>query len=368
MVGSSLVVSTMAENVPESDYPYQVWFPGLKELWISKAPIFQVPDGIRASNTNPFNIYNHNTGIYTQYRTTSFEGAYFTTSPYAYKLVFVDGTGWVGDYLDMTDGFSYNVSGVHSNKTYILSLNPDSYSTQSVFVSSAQKTANLGIYTGSDVKYWKLPSFGSITPGIPDLPFNGVSMPDVNNAIDTAVQKLLDSINQQTEVGQRATTIINNTTNIYNQYQAGDITYQTLQQNVTNNLNELNQLSQSDTATIADLVQINNAITYNQAIQDVALQEREEQYWNQRDIESSVSDKSKTSDSEELDYIDSLQKETTSQLSDFAPSGTINTQAQNEVKSNILSVVWDNALIKLILPLAGAFMIVCVALGIKYRL
>lgn len=86
---------------------------------------------------------------------------------------------------------------------------------------------------------------------------------------EDAIRDLIDEqLNTQTESGAAAATIINNTTINYNSYVAGDITHTEMQQIVTDNLDQLSELSGAAGNTLSDLMQINNAITYNQSIQD----------------------------------------------------------------------------------------------------
>lgn len=77
-----------------------------------------------------------------------------------------------------------------------------------------------------------------------------------------------ESLNNTTEAGQQANTIINNTTNQYNLYLSGSTSKETMLQNVENNIDTLSNLTPS---TILDAMSINNGLTYNQTIQDKLL-------------------------------------------------------------------------------------------------
>lgn len=86
---------------------------------------------------------------------------------------------------------------------------------------------------------------------------------------DDVISKIIsEQLNTQTASGQTAQTIINNTTTQYNLYLSGDIDSQTMQSYVENNIDSLSDLTPG---TLLDAMQINNGLTYNQAIQDKLL-------------------------------------------------------------------------------------------------
>ena len=196
-------------------------------------------------------------------------------------------------------------------------------------------------------------------------PISDVNIP--NLTIDDVNEAINNSLNSTTNTTLTVNNIVNNTTNVYNQYKAGDITYTDLIYNINNNVNQLNELTQVSGNTLADLIAINNGLTYNQIIQDTALEDRNESFWNSKDISSDVESTAVSHDSDEKQYLSDLNSETTQKLSDFAVSGKINQQAKTDTV-NILTVLYNNEILKIIIPLAATFMLVCVILGIKYRL
>ena len=260
-----------------------------------------------------------------------------------------------------------------------------------------------------------------------DLP-QGITIDDVNQAIN-------DSLNKTTNTTIVANNIQNTINNYYTSYENGGITKEEMQAAIDNAISQLNDLSDNSGNTLADLMAINNALTYAQTVQDELLlkpstsvitsvqtilqqvsnlvqqyqngtvaqaeamkQLREYAYQlsqlmsgdltisdveaintgtnvvnnfinviaNSNELNKNVSDKAQQSDSDELDYLDSL--ETTSTISDLAPSKKMQTQAQSSGIQSLLSVVWDNELIKIVLPLTAGFLVVAVALGRKFKL
>ena len=193
-----------------------------------------------------------------------------------------------------------------------------------------------------------------------DVNIPKLTIDDINNAIN-------NSLNKTTQTTVTVNNIISNTTNIYNQYKTGDISYTDLIYNINNNVNQLNELNAVNGNTLADLISINNGLTYNQIIQDKALEDRNESFWNSKDISKTVAESTIADDNAQKEYLNELTQETTQKLSDFAISGKINEQAKANTV-NILNVLYNNEILKLIIPIAATLMLVCIVLGIKYRL
>lgn len=254
---------------------------------------------------------------------------------------------------------------------------------------------------------------------------------------EEAIREIIDQqLNTSTQSGQTAQTIINNTTNQYNLYLSGDIDSSTMQQNVSSNIDTLSGLTPS---TLLDAMQINNAITYNQTIQDelhntissdvqsVLSQNIDSAYdwygWyteqpdrytqedtinklniferniadlivngtatttadinavnaaintintiksgitDRSDLSLGSSDKSQASDQAELDYLDELNAETTATVEQLAPSKNF-TSTQTGEAQQVLELIWENEFVKRLLPMCAGFMVVCVVLGVKYK-
>lgn len=246
---------------------------------------------------------------------------------------------------------------------------------------------------------------------------------------------IAEELNKQTESGATASQIITDTTATYTSYQNGDITNTEMQQIVTTNLDTLSDLSDNTGNTLSDLMQINNAITYNQTIQEHldnnvssdlqtflkekidaatshftsyrngdssqqsaihkirivsgqvaalvsqysstadlqainttlgALENLISAVGNYSDVSQESSDKSQASDQAELDYLDELTAETTATVEQIAPSKNFTSTQTGEARQ-VLDLIWENEFVKRLLPMCAGFMVVCVVLGIRYK-
>lgn len=254
---------------------------------------------------------------------------------------------------------------------------------------------------------------------------------------ESAVRDIInDQINTQTSTGQTAQTIINNTTQQYNLYLSGNIDSASMLENVANNLDTLSNLTPN---TILDAMQVNNALTYNQSIQDQILNNAStkvtqmfDQYirmgasytyyqyqqglitqsqanqaftnylrslsneitsgeitstadieavnamvnmiqsylnmiHNERDLSAESSDKSQASDREELEYLDALEAETTTTIEQLSPKNTY-TASELSDTSSILDMIWEIDILKKVVVVAACFMVISVALGVRYKI
>lgn len=182
------------------------------------------------------------------------------------------------------------------------------------------------------------------------------------------VEDIIDRVlNSTTNVSNQANTYVTNITNVYNLYNSGGITLEEAKEEVNQNLDNLKDIAQTPTATLKDAVNITNALTYGQTVNDTLLQEQEEKFWETRDIGDETSANAQISDQEEIDYLNSLIAETTEKISDLSPSDDF-TPEQIATTTEIVEGIWENPIIKKIIPLAACFMVICVALGIRYRL
>lgn len=141
---------------------------------------------------------------------------------------------------------------------YILGTSTSASGQKLIDGSSAVKKAK--VYTNASWSAAERNAVASYSTDLTVLP-QGLS--------DGTVQEIVDEqLNTQTAVGTQAAQIITDTTAAYSSYQSGDITSTEMQSLVDNNLDTLSELSATTGNTLSDLMQINNAITYNQAIQD----------------------------------------------------------------------------------------------------
>lgn len=111
------------------------------------------------------------------------------------------------------------------------------------------------------------------------------------------IEEVQQLVNQSINSTTSATTSANNyqqqALNNYQQYQNGTITLSTLETRLNNIVTQLNALNNSASATLADKVAINNALTQTQiindtAIKDAIIQEMEEDLTASSNITSSI--------------------------------------------------------------------------------
>lgn len=253
---------------------------------------------------------------------------------------------------------------------------------------------------------------------------------------ESTIQSLIDQqLNTQTEAGETAETLNAQTQAVYTDYQNGERTREEMQVLLEVYAEELNSLEPS---TLLDAMQINNALTYNQTIQQIinstssesiqttimeqlsnvvetyikwqegelpladAMEEMQvplamltatlmdgtakttadisainaaltfaqticENMSGSQDLNKDVSQGIQESDIAELSYLEQLQINAgENSISDIAPSKKF-TQTQKEDAEELLDIIWENEFIKRLVPLCAGFMVVCVALGVKYK-
>lgn len=273
--------------------------------------------------------------------------------------------------------------------------------------------------------------------------FPTVNIPSIDSILDQMDTKLDNILNATTSTTTEANKIQNNLANSYNDYQNGNISSDQMQQNVTSARDQLNNLNNNANNTLADLIAINNGLTYADTVQDVVnanniietqkpsanvtntitgkLNEANKiqkqytagdikqseavtvinQYVTQltqlitpesttaditaintavstingirdsiahdSDMDSDVSDKSQEHDKSDLDYISKLdQGYTADDLSVSDQYGQSSNYASQ--MGDLLSVIWDNELLKLIIPISAIMVVISVVLGRRYRL
>lgn len=273
---------------------------------------------------------------------------------------------------------------------------------------------------------------------IPSL--DGIQLPGGN------IQDIInESLNSTTETTTTANSLQNGLAQDYTSYQNGDISSQGLQVSIDNTVENLNNLNNTNTNTLADLVAIQNGLTYAQTVQDKVIADEiidtqkvsssvsqnisgyitqanngfseyssgtktqsetitllQQQIINLNnmitngqavssadisavnsavntvngiinnvgsysDMDKSVSESVQQSDQEDIDYLNQLVGETTSQIQDMSAEQQFQTQQKTE-SQNVLLSIWDLEILKRLVPICSVFMVICVALGIKYRL
>lgn len=411
-------ITVKAEQISTTEFPYQVYIPEIKEIWISKSQIKQFT---LAGASNSKLYVRGSDGVQISTNSTYQEDAYWCPeveyNRTGFKLVYVANVGWSAYTLAKTWRHAYN------NYTgYIFEKQSTYLKNYNVTVSSKQKSI-----TGA--KSYKV---GSINIE------GSLSEQDINNLIN-------ESLNSTTQTTNQAQNAQASLATDYQNYENGNISPQTLQVSVNNTVDTLNTLNNKSGNTLADLIAVNNGLTYAQTVQDKinadeiistqtvtstvqlningyinqantayndftsgnktqseaieviqqqiinlnniitsgqaqtaadvaavnaainTVQNTSNSVHNYAELDKTVSDKSQQSDTEELNYIDGLQSETTSSLEDLSISKTINNSDTNEAK-NIFTIVWENKAVQMFLPIAACFMIISIVLGAKYKL
>lgn len=200
---------------------------------------------------------------------------------------------------------------------------------------------------------------------------SGASIGDlivINNAItqNQTIQQIsnkdeiIDSLTVSSNLSSNLYTIRDGVRNKQIQYQNGEVTQEEAVNYIKTRTNLLHSyLQNSNYSSIADQQAIQNTIEMiEMSLQSIV---------NYSDLDKTVSNEAKTSISEENEYFNELLAETTSSIADMSPSNEITSEEMN-VAMEIVNGIWDNPIIKKILPLTCCFLVICVALGIKYRL
>ena len=84
------------------------------------------------------------------------------------------------------------------------------------------------------------------------------------------------------------------------------------------------------------------------------------------DMDKDIANSAESSNVVEKDYLDSLTDETTASIQDLSPKDSFS-DAEMGTAQEVLSIIWDNKLVKRLLVICGCFMVVCVVLGIRYK-
>lgn len=291
------------------------------------------------------------------------------------------------------------------------------------------------VYTNSEWTQEEISKVKSYSKDLKDVIGEGLTEEKILEIVNS-------SINATTNTYNEATSIYNTITNNYTLYKEGKLDKETLQANLIQAINQLNELNNNTGNTLADLMAINNALTYAQTIQQElllkpstgvttsvqtilqAVSNLVQQYQagtvtqaqamqelrgyayqlaqliqtdttisdievintgtnvvnnfieiisNNSELKKEVSDLSQKSDKDELDFIESI--ETDKSVEDLAPSkiylqGQVSTTDSNggETIQDLFKAVWDNALVKILVPIFAGFSVVAVVLGRKYKL
>lgn len=241
-------------------------------------------------------------------------------------------------------------------------LNTSTQSGQTAQTIINNTTTQYNLYLSGDINSQTMQQ--NVTTNIDTLsdltPSTLLDAMQINNGLtynQTIQDQLLNTAsgNVQTMINGYQNTINNAISNYQNGTTNQQDTVTTINQTITN----LNNLIINGTAkTTADINAVNAAINSANANLDSVT--------GYKDLSQEVSEKVQQSDKEELDYLDELEAETTSTIEQLAPSQNF-TGGQTGDAQEVLDLVWENEFVKRLLPMCAGFMVVCVVLGIRYK-
>lgn len=187
---------------------------------------------------------------------------------------------------------------------------------------------------------------------------------EIVNKLNTENEELKALLNDTLLVNStlrsRISTYVQNANYTYQYWYQGSYTQDYAMNSLKGSLNSIRSyVTDSAYQSIADQEYMNNALIYVQGLIDTI--------YKSNDLKKTVSSEAQTSIAEENEYFNELLAETSSSIADMSPSNEITSEEMN-VAMEIVNGVWENPIIKKLLPLTCCFLVICVALGIKYRL
>lgn len=126
------------------------------------------------------------------------------------------------------------------------------------------KISDYTVYTNSEWTQEEISKVKSYSKNLKDVIGEGLTEEKIIEIVN-------NSINATTNTTIQANTIQTNISNYYTQYKNGDITQEEMQQVINEAIAQLKTLNDSSGNTLADLMAINNALTYAQTVQDELL-------------------------------------------------------------------------------------------------
>lgn len=378
-------------------YPYIYWLPDYKSLIVSNT----VLGGYTIEDSNGILLRNLDENVYEQ--TQTFTAYLLTISNYqqgdCYTLVYNEVTGWEARQPVMVRKRSvatvyttpmvtlYSGERVYTNGQSV----PSPYSSAGTTLpddipplNNIEDAINDALNATTSVTTQAVTINQNInntyntyqSGGITEAEFNaqmdeyrtqlealandsGATLAD-QMAINNALTNLDITINQQvnnanSELLNRLDTYRGMLYGYVDQYRNGTLEQATAIKQIYNLINTIQQL-QEEYNTTADINAINVTINYgNSCIDSIA---------NNSDLNKEVSESANASMESEMQYVDSLLSETSQSLSDLTPSlsGEDTTKAMSWI-----SMIWDNKFIKMILPWCAIAMLICLVLGVKYK-
>ena len=400
-----------ASPISESEYPYQAWIPD-KNLLVVSTGEFKSVSG--SQSTTVTYTYPDSTTVSGTFGSTSSYMIY-TSTLYTFHLTYVEEVGWSASSAPMFSTGSGTASSPRTNG-YVVSIIRYNLNSQ-------PKGYEPKIYTNFDFSY----SSGDLPSDLPKA------------------EDLESIINGITDTTSDAQTLQADLASSYNLYQTGNISGETLQSNIDTTVSNLNSLTDNGGNTLADLMAINNGLTYAQTVQDklnadelnehleitTAVKNAITGYINQSntayidytngnktqsetiitlqnqviylnqlitngtaqnsadieavnsaintvqgiinnvsnysDVDKELSSEYESGEQAEKEFLENEIAETTSQIQDMSAEQQFSSQQKTE-SLNILGSIWELELFKRLIPICAVFMVVCVAIGVKYRL
>lgn len=387
-----------ASPISESEFPYQVWDSAEQKLYISKSTFLY---GYVDADYYDYMIINGTKVWITPDNYTHYYlGSY---SSYTYILVYTAEAGWSAINANVfSDRYSniymvkwntndvknnlysnHNISGITSlgnipsnlpqaeNLEDILNATTNTTTTAQNLQSNLASSYNC--YQSGTVSSDNLQkNINNTVSNLNSLNNNsGNTLADlmaINNGLTYAqtVQDKLnaDEINQHLEittaVKNAITGYINQSNTAYTEYTNGNKTQSETITTLQNQVIYLNQIITNGTAkNSADIEAVNSAInTVQSIINNVS---------NYSDVDKELSSEYESGEQAEKEFLEDEIAETTSQIQDMSAEQQFSSQQKTE-SLNILGSIWDLEIFKRLIPICAVFMVVCVAIGVKYRL
>lgn len=399
----AFTIRIQASNIAdiESSYPYIYWLPDYKSLIVSKT----VLGGYTIEDSNGILFRNLDENVFE--RTNTFTAYLLTISNYqqgdCYTLVYNDVTGWearqpvmvrktyVATVYTAPMVTLYSGERVYTNGQSV----PSPYSSAGTTLpddipplDNIEDAINEALNATTNVTTQAITINQNINNtyntfqagGITEAEFNaqmeeyrsqlealanesGATLAD-QMAVNNALTNLDITINQQVNnVSPELLYLISDWKTEVNQvfadYRNKDLTQEEALTTIRSSINKAAiQASNGNYTSTADQSAINAFMDFsNNIIDSIA---------NYSDLDKNVSDAVESSDAAEKEYLDSLTAETTASIQDISPKDSFS-DAEMGTAQEVLSIIWENKLVKRLLVICGCFMVVCVVLGIRYK-
>lgn len=195
--------------------------------------------------------------------------------------------------------------------------------------------------------------------GIADLIAINNAQNSITIAQETVTQNILtDNLNVSADLVSKLRTLRSNVSSVYTYFKNGYYTQQESMDKLRGYINTAYGYALSYTSD-ADQNAVQAAIDQIKSYVDIIA--------SYTDINPDVSESAQQGEQQEKEYLESLVTETTVSIEQLSPSQSL-TGEQISVTTEILQGVWENPIVKKIIPLCACFLVICVALGIKYKL